>query len=227
MGEISKHDCDELELKGEIRQDSTERGGRERGLELYEIYLGFKKEELEGKDVLDLGSGETEKFERELKEAGVSANVIPLNPDYSAGSFKNKLETTPGWQGKTVAASAQEMPFKEESFDRIFALYSVTVFSHPFLHPEEAKKWMSEIARVLKPGGEARLAPAAEGPENTLEVWRGEFGDLLLDLEKQGLKCKVELVKNKEIGLTGPSAVSGKEMGENNLCARIIIEKPK
>lgn len=52
---------------GEDYKDYLKGTLTDRGLQEYEVILGFKEEELEGKTVLDLGSGATEKFARDLE----------------------------------------------------------------------------------------------------------------------------------------------------------------
>ena len=210
-------------------RETSDQEGRERGLEDYESYLGLKREDLDGKDVLDLGSGETEKFSRELKEAGINANVIPLNPDASMERFRKKLEATPGYQGKTVAALAQKMPFKDESFDEILGLYSVTVHAAPAENMQVAKQWMSEIIRLLKPGGEARLAPVEPFAENEQAVRSGKFGELIRDLENKGLICEIVIIKN----IAFRRDENGKHLPEiddiygGHSDARLVIKKAK
>lgn len=218
--------------------ETSDRQGRERDLEDYEGYLGFKRENLNGKTILDLGSGETELFLRELKNSGIDANVISLNPDYSIERFRKTMEKIPNWQKKSVAAIGQELPFKDEIFDQIFALYSITIFSNPnpqFGNPEAARHWMSEIIRVLKPGGEARLAPISAFKEQ--EVWEGQYKELLNVLKERGFILKVEMIKNKEIGLTkvihswideeGKDHEEIEDRSEDSHQARLIIKKPE
>ena len=53
-----------------------------RGLESYEKQLMMNRSELEGKVILDLGSGPELKFATDLKIVGVSAHVISMSPDF-------------------------------------------------------------------------------------------------------------------------------------------------
>lgn len=178
----------------------------ENGLKSYEDYLGFNGDDLNGKTVLDVGSGLTERFSREIKEAGINANVISLSPGNSSERIR-KIKKSSDWQEKSVGAIAQELPFKDESFDNVFGLYSITTIFSPKMSPKGAQKWISETARVLKPGGEARLAPVGEfaGDEEVRL-----YDDLLSDLEKQGLKCTIERVALRD-----------------GVFFRLVIKKPK
>ena len=113
---------------------STPREGR--GLNLYEYDLGFKRQELAGKTILDLGSGFREKFSRELKEAQIDATVISLSPDYDYKSVRDLVTEVHvagplkglNWERRSVAGIGQVLPFKDESFDVVLGEFSVTKY---------------------------------------------------------------------------------------------------
>lgn len=166
------------------------------GLEEYETKLGFNRKELEGLTVLDLGSGATEKLSRELKESGVNSNIISLNPDYIYEDIRNTA-TQSGWQGKSVAALAQELPFKNESFDAIIGLNSVSIYAN-ISHPEALQAWLSEIARVLRSGGKALIGPLgftynAEDEKRLVEQYEPFF----IEIKKLGLSVNLETIQNQ------------------------------
>lgn len=158
-------------------------GGR--SIDDYESVLKFKREELEGKMVLDLGAGPNARFSRDLEESGVKATVISLSPEYAneeqrklfKPSFLEKIKKTIKSEGDRavleVAGVGEELPFADESFDEILALFSVSVWSE-----YNYKLWIPEICRVLKINGEARIGPIKEprfrmdeGPE-VIENWK-------------------------------------------------------
>jgi ubiquinone/menaquinone biosynthesis C-methylase UbiE len=87
----------------------------------------------------------------------------------------------PGWKRKGVAAIAQQLPFTNESFDMILAAYSVINYASST--PKAVEAWVSEAARVLKPGGEARLGPTYGG-RNTFGK---NYEDLIKIAKKHGL----------------------------------------
>ncbi len=221
----------------EFTKGTSDRGGRERDIEDYEGYLGFKKESLEGKIVLDLGSGEQELLSQDLKNSGINAKVFHINPDYSLEKkFREKVLENPEWQKRSIGAVGQELPFKNETFDEIFALYSVTVFADPvYDNPEAAKKWMREITRVLKPGGEIRIAPISA--ENEQEIFEGKYGTWLTSLKKEQFSIQIEMIKNKDLGIKiitstkfdgkGNKFTEAKDVSNYHMYqARIIIKKP-
>ncbi|OGK21027.1 hypothetical protein A3C23_02335 [Candidatus Roizmanbacteria bacterium RIFCSPHIGHO2_02_FULL_37_13b] len=199
--------------------ETTAREGRERNLEMYEGFLGFNREDLRDKTILDLGSGETERFSRELKDAGIKTTVICLNPDYGLDNpnrFREIITGIPDWQHQSVAATAQSLPFAAESFDFIFANYSVTVFASPHLKSTLAKQWASELARVLKPGGEARLAPIYA------ESYKDEYQDLDSIWKKAGLTVNIQDITIADLGLTDMYPDPNQSSGQS----RLIIKKP-
>src|SRR4030042_6117419 len=94
-------------------------GGRT--LEQYEEMLGFKKEDLENQTVLDLGAGPKARLLKDLKKAGIKANVVSLSPDYINDEYFNKDKDK---DELMVAGSAEDISFKNESFDTVLALFS-------------------------------------------------------------------------------------------------------
>lgn len=131
-------------------------GGRD--LSTYETRLMFNRKDLEGKKILDLGAGPEVKFAKELAEAGIKADVTSLSPDFSeARHAKKALRSLP--DAALIAGTGQALPFRNESFDRVFALH---VDEH--LNREMFLGFISEMARVLKRGGEAKLGPTRNIP---------------------------------------------------------------
>lgn len=170
-------------------------GGRD--LADYKEFLGFNESELKGLTVLDLGSGSKEKLSQQLKGAGIEADVFSLNPDYGLKSRKYRriIHNEEGWQRKSVAALAQALPFRDKSFDRIYGLGSVTYYADAYDHPDDAKRWASEIARVLKPDGEARLGDILGFKGRKQQE---AYQSLIAFLNSLGLEAWIEEFKVKE-----------------------------
>jgi ubiquinone/menaquinone biosynthesis C-methylase UbiE len=118
-----------------------------RNLERYEILSGVKREELRGKTVLDLGSSQEQLFDKELKASGIECKVISLSPDYS---LKEHYPVSKKEWHNSVAAIAQALPFKEETFDYILDVGGPGVHASK---PGQIKIWMLEVIRVLKKQG--------------------------------------------------------------------------
>lgn len=171
---------------------STFRNGRERGLEEYEKMLRFKAKDLEGKTVLELGSGEKEVFSQELRAAGVNATVICLNPDFIYNpNYRKQIQDLAlnhhELEGKSVGAVAQHLPFKEGSFDEILVNHSLSVFASPRDNLEAAKMWAEEVIRVLKPGGKCRICPVEPeffkkwNYDYLFEIWYGKHAQISVE----------------------------------------------
>jgi SAM-dependent methyltransferase len=189
----------------------------ERGVKVYEDELRFQVNELEGQRVLNLGAGETLKFEREVREAAVRCDIVSVSPDYASEKHRKKLFVQKGrvsslvdkLKGRApemilpgaqlVAAIGQDLPFPESSFDRILC-------SHVLEHIENKKAYQAlirESLRVLRPGGTAHFVPttdardAAWGLEEVLsefpdvDLTKEEAGGSVSEWDDQGMKYKV------------------------------------
>ena|SRR3989338_2606981 len=144
---------------GTIEAQGQPEGGRD--LSIYEKTLNFDRHELDGKMILDLGAGPEVKFTRELKMAGINAEVMSLSPDFSEEKYSKKAREVLH-EGELVAAIGQKLPFKNESFDRIFALHVLHVREH--VSEEAFFDIIQEAARTLKRGGQAKLGPMLNVP---------------------------------------------------------------
>ena len=141
-------------IKGTIEHRRQPSGGR--GIATYEKQLMFDRKDLEGKKILDLGAGPEVKFAKELGESGINAEVISLSPDFTETKYTEKAkESLP--DSKLIIAVGQALPFKNESFDRIFAFHVDEHISRQVFFG-----FISEMARVLKRGGEAKFGPTLD-----------------------------------------------------------------
>lgn len=102
-------------------------------------YLGQPKK---GERLLDLGCGRGT-FTEMFHNKGYDAVGIDLDPEY-----KNKLTNR---KAKYLTASAESIPFPNNSFDVILLLDALE-------HINNKKKALSEINRILKPEGKAIIA---------------------------------------------------------------------
>ena|SRR3989344_5502625 len=129
-----------------------------RGLKTYEETLGFRISELKG-NVLDLGSGRRELFRKEAEAANKNIKVVSLNPDYSDEDYRVLQKFAGNTSERSVAGLAEQLPFKDETFDYIFANFSVSVYSDPKQMDKFGHMWVNELNRVLKANGEAIIFP--------------------------------------------------------------------
>lgn len=109
--------------------------------------------------IVDLGSSEGQALSRDVKKLGLENKVISLDPTlgFSKGE-RGKIATVRRQNARsdTIAAFAEELPLKSESVDAVFALFSVPYYS---MNERDDLLSISEMIRVLKPGGEIRIFP--------------------------------------------------------------------
>ena len=112
-----------------------------------------------GERVLDVGCG-TGIFLPLLKEAaGKKGEVVAL--DFSSNMLKKAKEKF-GEQFRYIQAEAENMPLEDSSFDKVISFAS-------FPHFSDKKKAISEIWRVLRPGGKLLIAhPASRKRINSI-----------------------------------------------------------
>lgn len=95
----------------------------------------------EGRDVLELGCG-TGLILKELHPVARNAVGIDISPGMLAQAQARGLNV--------VVGSATDLPFQDESFDMVCSFKVLA-------HIEEIERAMSEVGRVLRPGGVAAL----------------------------------------------------------------------
>ncbi|MBI2798484.1 class I SAM-dependent methyltransferase [Candidatus Saccharibacteria bacterium] len=159
------------------------------GLEEYMYYGDIKIDDLKG-DVLDLGSGDLDRFSREATRHGIK--VTSLDPHLVKQSQRNQVKTGSHyefpwhsdlpWTKNSVAGLAQELPFKAESFDTIVASASAP----GYLDPRDYDIFLKETNRVLRPGGKAYLFPLFEVPNEPEAPYNEQ--KFLSSLKQSGLK---------------------------------------
>lgn len=104
--------------------------------------------QLAGKSVLEIGPGGGA-HSCLFKRYGASVTAVDITPQ-RAISTAFKLSLISGGEGRAYNADAENLPFRDASFD--------IVYSNGVLHhSEDTDKTIAEVLRVLKPGGKAVL----------------------------------------------------------------------
>ncbi len=133
-------------LQGAMRSMHTDYGFYD-----YLYSLGISEGDLRG-TVLDIGSGKDEHFSKVAAARG-RRGVISLNPTLvttvQRERVKSSLDAGIDWQRRSVAALAQNLPFRDESFDTIVSHYAVPLW---IMGEETIVTVLKEVVRVLKPG---------------------------------------------------------------------------
>jgi len=98
-----------------------------------------------GKDVVELGCG-TAYFGAWLKKAG-AARVVGVDPTLAQLETARRCNEQFGLGLELVEAYAEDVPLPDASFDLAVSEYGASIWADPY-------KWISEAARLLRPGGE-------------------------------------------------------------------------
>ncbi len=152
----------------EQSKDSIEfaQGYKDIGLEAYVLGLNISSfEDFEGKRVLDLGAGAHLQFKRGLEKAGIHADVVSLSPAFADQYWRDGISDRKN-SDLVVAAMGEELPFPDDSFDRVVSL---DVPEHLGSY-ERYILYLREIARVLALGGIAYIGPVMERGQHEATV---------------------------------------------------------
>jgi SAM-dependent methyltransferase len=106
------------------------------------------------RDVLEVGCGWGELAARVTAELGASVVALDLSP--------RMVELARARGADARVGDVQELPFPDASFD-------VAVANWMLYHVPDLERALSELARVLRPGG--RLVAATNGLDHLAELW--------------------------------------------------------
>jgi SAM-dependent methyltransferase len=101
--------------------------------------------DLVGKDVVELGCG-TAYFGAWLKKAG-AARVVGVDPTPAQLATARRCNEKFGLGLELVEAFGEDVPLPDRSFDLVVSEYGASIWADPY-------KWIPEVARLLRPGGE-------------------------------------------------------------------------
>ena len=108
-----------------------------------------------GERILDIGTG-TGWAARLAAQRGAAVTGIDIAPGMiaAAQALSDGVDPRPDF----VQASAEDVPFDDESFDGVISTYGVIFANEP-------SRAVDEMARVLRPGGRLALATWADRPD--------------------------------------------------------------
>ncbi len=118
----------------------------------------------DGGTVLDIGCG-TGTLTIWLRQAYPASRVLGLDADAEILSLARDKAAKSGSDVRFVEANATQLPFDDESVDRVVS----SLFFH-HLKPSYKQRTLAEIRRVLKNGGELHFSDWGK-PGNSLMRW--------------------------------------------------------
>jgi ubiquinone/menaquinone biosynthesis C-methylase UbiE len=120
-----------------------------------------------GASVLDVGAG-TGTLAIQMKERWPDARVTGLDADPQILAIARRKASEAGAEIDFVEGFSNELPFEDASFD---AVVSTLFFHH--LNRDAKRATLSELARVLKPGGGLHIGDYGKGAD---PLQRAAFG---------------------------------------------------
>ncbi len=169
---------------------------REWGSYLYAFDLDKRdKKSWEGKVILDVGGGD--KIE-DPEIAFPGAKVCVIDPEIGGKiKFQSAHEKRKG--------VVQEIPYDDNKFDLVLSSHAVPQHIFPVYFPRA----ISEMIRVMKPGGEIRLTPCVEGHDITAEIE--------VALANSGFEVEFISEKAPSITVIRPTEKAGENVGSKRI----------
>ena len=168
------------EDKFNLKKDSEEIATTSRRLADYMDMLKLAEDEFDNPDslILDLGSGIEQNLAKDIRQRGLKSKIISLDPKLGLSDEEDlsgigqdldkeiRMKARKNAESGTVAGLSNELPFSDNVFKRIYAIYSAPYYLN---HPEDIKKTLREMIRVLKPGGIVKAFPIEEEQVEVLQ----------------------------------------------------------
>jgi len=142
----------------------------ESGVSCYKRFLQLSDADLEGKEILDLGSGPINKFANEVERNYKNTKVVSFDYSFDSSKLEERddvfhsprtelrRDVPPDEEinKKRIEGIFTALPFKDESFDLVVSSAAMPLY---LTKPDQIFKAFKEVVRVLKENGKAHLGP--------------------------------------------------------------------
>lgn len=133
-----------------------------------------------GKNVLDVGCGDGVFLERLARTYSINGTGIDISPKSIERAKKTSLKSL-----RFIVADSADLPFADNSFDYVLSFDTLEHVGDPesLVRTEiKQKKAVSEMARVLKPGGKLLIYTINKSQKYTWNWW---LNKLRIDIYKK------------------------------------------
>lgn len=114
-------------------------------------------------DVLELGCGGG--LNQQFYDVASVCRFSGIDPHEGLLDNARDAARAKGWQVDLRAASGEDLPFPSSSFDAVVCTYTLCSVSDP-------ARVLSEVRRVLKPGGELLFLEHGRAPDSRIAKWQ-------------------------------------------------------
>lgn len=157
-----------------------------RGLNLIGLFHLLEPEDFEGKLVLDVACGKSQ-LQHDLRMQGIGATILGL--DIREDALRENLAMSEH-PIQPVLASGVKLPIAEKSVDIALSTYGPPLWLG---NPDEVRMFLSEMKRVVKPGGFFSIVPMSA---QTRLIWPSE--KLVMDLRQEINLFRTEISHDDE-----------------------------
>jgi ubiquinone/menaquinone biosynthesis C-methylase UbiE len=122
----------------------------------YKKFLRFNESDIEGKKILDLGSGPESTFAEEVEEKMPNTKVTIFGFDADRVDRDDPSNEIEDNYPDSVKGLFTKLPFEDASFDVVVSSAAMPLY---LTKEEQVREAFREVVRVLKSGGRAFIAP--------------------------------------------------------------------
>jgi ubiquinone/menaquinone biosynthesis C-methylase UbiE len=114
-------------------------------------------------DVFELGCGGG--INHEFYDADAITSYAGIDPHVGLLEGARKAARNKGWQADIRQASGEAIPFADASFDNVVCTFTLCSVTNP-------KQVLSELRRILRPGGAVLFLEHGRAPDAAVKRWQ-------------------------------------------------------